>query len=149
MVDNGFHSIFFVLRLLCLSVAINCRFQDKYSLGGAMSCSGNLARAFSPHSVFQFVTWGVYVWSVIAARAKIGVGGAALPLPLPPNRTGGFPASGFPVSGVAGRRGRIRFTMCHVRHVTLLRTGCSPPAASHLVSPRRSSLRLQAGERSA
>jgi len=27
------------------------------------------------------------------------------------------------------------------RHVTLLRTGCSPPAASHPVLPRRSSLR--------
>ena len=50
---------------------------------------------------------------------------------------------------LAGRRGRIGFTLCHVRHVTLLRTGCSPPAALHLVSPRRSSLRLQAGERSA
>ncbi len=29
-----------------------------------MSCSGNLPRAFSPHFVFQFVTWGVYVFSV-------------------------------------------------------------------------------------
>ena len=70
MGDNGFHSIFFVLRLLCLFVAINRRFQDKYLLGGAMSCSGNLARAFSPHFVFQFVTWSVYVFSAIAARAK-------------------------------------------------------------------------------
>src|SRR5205809_2257947 len=34
---------------------------------------------------------------------QIGVGRAALPLPLPPNRTGGFPASGFPVSGVSAR----------------------------------------------
>jgi hypothetical protein len=64
MGDNGFHSIFFVLRLLCLFVAINCRFQDKYLLGGAMSCSGNLARAFSPHFVFQFVTWGVCMLTV-------------------------------------------------------------------------------------
>src|SRR6266536_6082947 len=31
-------------------------------------------------------------------------------------------------------------------HDTALRTGCSPPAASHPVLPRRSSLRLQAGE---
>jgi len=63
MGDNGFHSIFFVLRLLCLFVAINCRFQDKYLLGGATSCSGNLARAFSSHFVFQFVTWRVYVYN--------------------------------------------------------------------------------------
>ena len=58
MGDNGFHSIFFALRLLCLFVAINCCFQDKYLLGGAMSCSGDLARAFSPHGVFRFVTCG-------------------------------------------------------------------------------------------
>src|ERR1051326_8882446 len=32
-------------------------------------------------------------------------------------------------------------------YVTLLRTGCSPPAAPHPVLPRRSSLRLQASER--
>src|SRR5206468_4406624 len=32
---------------------------DKYLLGAAMSCSWNLARAFSPHFVFRFVTWGV------------------------------------------------------------------------------------------
>jgi hypothetical protein len=50
---------------------------------------------------------------------------------------------------LAGRRGRIGFTVCHVRHGTLLRTGRSPPATSHPVLPRRSSLRLQAGERSA
>src|SRR5213593_3285362 len=50
---------------------------------------------------------------------------------------------------LAGRLGRIGFTLCHVCHATLLRTGCSPPAALHLVLPRRSSLRLQAGERSA
>ena len=31
---------------------------DKYVLGAAMSCSGNLARAFSPHFVFRFITWG-------------------------------------------------------------------------------------------
>src|SRR6266542_530845 len=31
---------------------------DEYLLGGAISCSGNLARAFSPRFVFQFVTWG-------------------------------------------------------------------------------------------
>jgi hypothetical protein len=49
-------------------------------------------------------------------------------------------------SKLAGRRGRIGFTLCHVHHVTLLRTGCSPPAALHPVLPRRSSLRLQAGE---
>jgi len=55
-----------------LSRAPTARFIafDKYLLGGAMSCSGNLARAFSPHLVFQFVTWSVYVFSVIAARAK-------------------------------------------------------------------------------
>ena len=33
----------------------------------------------------------------------IGVGIAWLAPPLPPNRTGGFPASGFPVSGVSAR----------------------------------------------
>lgn len=33
-------------------------------------------------------------------------------------------------------------------HVMSLRTGCSSPAASHPVLPRRSSLRLQTGERS-
>ena len=44
-----------------LSRAPTARFIafDKYLLGGAMSCSGNLARAFSPHFVFRFVTWGV------------------------------------------------------------------------------------------
>jgi len=41
---------------------------------------------------------------------------------------------------------RIGFTLCHISN-TLLRTGCSPPAAPHPVLPRRSSLRLQAGER--
>ena len=50
---------------------------------------------------------------------------------------------------LAGRQGRIEFTLCHVIHVTSLRTGCSPPAALHPVSPRRSSLRLQASEHSA
>ena len=49
---------------------------------------------------------------------------------------------------LAGRCGRIGFTLFHV-YVTLLRTGCSPPAALHPVLPRRSSLRFQAGERSA
>ena len=47
---------------------------------------------------------------------------------------------------LAGRCGRIGFTLCHGFHVTSLRTGCSPPAASHPVLPRRSCLRLQAGE---
>ena len=43
-----------------LSRAPTARFIafDKYMLGAAMSCSGNLARAFSPHFVFRFVTWG-------------------------------------------------------------------------------------------
>jgi hypothetical protein len=40
-------------------------------------------------------------------------------------------------------------SICDVSHVRLLRTGGSPPAALHLVLPRGSSLRLQAGERSA
>src|SRR5688572_18202716 len=31
---------------------------DPYLLGGAMSWSGNLARAFSPLFGFRFVTWG-------------------------------------------------------------------------------------------
>ena len=50
---------------------------------------------------------------------------------------------------LASRRGRIGFIVCHVSHVTSLRTGCSPPAALHPVLPRRSSLRFQAGEPSA
>src|SRR5207244_8983896 len=37
--------------------------------------------------------------ATLAQFASIGVGRAAVsPLPLPPNRTGGFPASGSPVS---------------------------------------------------
>src|SRR5687767_1949913 len=31
---------------------------DQYLLGAALSCSGNLARAFSPLFGFRFVTWG-------------------------------------------------------------------------------------------
>jgi hypothetical protein len=50
---------------------------------------------------------------------------------------------------LAGRLGRIGFTVCHVFHVTSLRTGCSPPAALHPVLPRRSSLRSQTGDTSA
>jgi len=44
-----------------LSEAPTARFIafDKYLLGGATSCSGNLARAFSPHFVDRFVPWGV------------------------------------------------------------------------------------------
>ena len=43
-----------------LSRAPTARFIPfgKYLLGGAMSRSGDLARAFSPHGVFRFVTWG-------------------------------------------------------------------------------------------
>ena len=44
--------------------------------------------------------------------------------------------------------GRIEFTW-FMASQTLLRTGSSPPAAPHPVSPRRSSLRSQAGESSA
>jgi hypothetical protein len=40
----------------------------------------------------------------VACMAMIGVGRAAIPLPLPPNRTGGFPASGSPVGGVTSER---------------------------------------------
>src|SRR5438094_5590289 len=47
---------------------------------------------------------------------------------------------------LAGRFGRIGFTLLHVLHDAALRTGCSPPAAPHPVLPRRSSLRSQAGE---
>ncbi|MGO9269512.1 MAG: AbrB/MazE/SpoVT family DNA-binding domain-containing protein, partial [Terriglobia bacterium] len=35
---------------------------------------------------------------------EIGVGRAGLALPLPPNRTGGFPASGSPVGGLTSER---------------------------------------------
>src|SRR5688572_20854091 len=43
-----------------LSRAPTARFVafDQYLLGCAMSCSGNLARAFSPPFRFRFVTWG-------------------------------------------------------------------------------------------
>ena len=44
-------------------------------------------------------------------------------------------------SGVAESDSR-----CVIFHLTLLRTGCSLSAASHLVLPRRSCLRFQAGE---
>ena len=44
--------------------------------------------------------------------------------------------------------GRIEFTLL-IYVVALLRTGSSPPAAPHPVSPRRSSLRSQAGDASA
>ena len=44
--------------------------------------------------------------------------------------------------------GRIEFTL-FIYDDTLLRTGSSPPAALHPVSPRRSSLRSQAGDTSA
>src|SRR6266545_136929 len=33
-------------------------FRINNLLGGAMSCSGHLVRAFGPHFVFRFVTWG-------------------------------------------------------------------------------------------
>ena len=39
----------------------------------------------------------------LSAHESIGVGMAQLTPPLPPNRTGGFPASGSPVSGVSMR----------------------------------------------
>src|SRR5215470_3986595 len=42
-------------------------------------------------------------------------------------------------SRLAVDAGRIEFV--------ILRTDCSPPAAPHLVSPRRSCIRFQAGER--
>jgi len=99
MGDNGFHSIFFVLRLLCLFVAINCRFQDKYLLGGAMSCSGNLARAFSPHFVFRFDTWSVApgTWGVAPGYWGVAPGwDEDAPLALRRHQ----PAS----SGLTGRR---------------------------------------------
>src|SRR5687768_3567107 len=43
-----------------LSRAPTARFIafDQYLLGGAVSCSGNLARAFSPLFGFRSVTWG-------------------------------------------------------------------------------------------
>src|SRR5437764_4731308 len=40
------------------------------------------------------------------AKRTIGVGMARRP-PLPPNRTGGFPASGFPVGGLCHRSARL------------------------------------------
>ena len=92
MGDNGFNSISFVLRLLCLFVAINCRFQDKYLLDDAMSCSGNLARAFSPRFVFQFVTWGVAPgWFEDAPLALTVVAQASRPCVGCTIRTGGTP----------------------------------------------------------
>ena len=50
---------------------------DKYLLGAAMSCSGNLARAFSPHFVFRFVTWGLAPgWFEVAPLALMVVIGS-------------------------------------------------------------------------
>ena len=48
-------------------------------------------------------------------RYLIGVGTRDRTSPLPPNRTGGFPASGFPVSDVPSR-GLLRYRAC--RHQT-------------------------------
>ena len=48
---------------------------DKYVLGAAMSCSGNLARAFSPQFVFRFITWGFapgwFEYAPLALTAEI------------------------------------------------------------------------------
>ena len=47
---------------------------------------------------------GVDVYLSVHHRVIIGVGRSVIPSPLPPNRTGGSPASGSPVSGLTCKR---------------------------------------------
>src|SRR5439155_7638772 len=65
----------------------------------------------------------------------IGVGRAALPLPLPPNRTGGFPASGFPVSGVSARLTISARAVFQTKQPSHRKPSVGPPSAVGLTQP--------------
>src|SRR5438034_7075934 len=65
----------------------------------------------------------------------IGVGRAALPLPLPPNRTGGFPASGFPVSGVSARLTIGTRAVFQTKQPLPRKPSVGPPSAVGLAQP--------------
>jgi len=45
-----------------------------------------------------------FLMTGVQTEVWIGIGRSGCPSPLPPNRTGGFPASGFPVGGFASER---------------------------------------------
>src|SRR3989449_9671604 len=65
----------------------------------------------------------------------IGVGRAALLLPLPPNRTGGFPASGFPVSGVSARLTISARALFQTKQPSRRKPSVGPPSAVGLAQP--------------
>src|SRR5947207_11378641 len=65
----------------------------------------------------------------------IGVGRAALLLPLPPNRTGGFPASGFPVSGVSARLTISARAVFQTKQPSRREPSVGPPSAVGLAQP--------------
>src|SRR5438128_11367459 len=65
----------------------------------------------------------------------IGVGRAALPLPLPPNRTGGFPASGFPVSEVSVRLTISARAVFQTKQPSRRKPSVGPPSAVGLAQP--------------
>src|SRR2546425_2563594 len=66
---------------------------------------------------------------------KIGVGRAALLLPLPPNRTGGFPASGFPVRGVSARLTISTRAVFQTKQPSRRKPSVGPPSAVGLAQP--------------
>src|SRR5437867_3883167 len=68
-------------------------------------------------------------------KFSIGVGRAALPLPLPPNRTGGFPASGFPVSGVSARLTISARAVFQTKQPSRRKPSVGPPSAVGLTQP--------------
>src|SRR5438874_8359986 len=71
----------------------------------------------------------------ILTLPPIGVGRAALPLPLPPNRTGGFPASGFPVSGVSARLTIGTRAVFQTKQPLRRKPPVGPPSAVGLAQP--------------
>src|SRR5204863_9432973 len=70
-----------------------------------------------------------------APSTAVGVGRAALLLPLPPNRTGGFPASGFPVSGVSARLHIGTRAVFQTKQPLPRKPSVGPPSAVGLAQP--------------
>src|SRR5207302_9601869 len=55
--------------------------------------------------------------------------------PLPPNRTGGFPASGFPVSGVSARLTIGTRAVFQTKQPSRRKPSVGPPSAVGLAQP--------------
>src|ERR1017187_1388058 len=98
------------------------------------------ASTISPAIAFLFTRLRIGVFHRRKAQGMIGVGMAGLAPPLPPNRTGGFPASGSPVSGFSARLTISTRVLFQTKQPLRRKPSVGPPSAVGLTQSVAGSL---------